>query len=1160
MNRMQGCFPAVIGCWLLMAGTLPAQNDTIDDVPGIEQVTLSPQILEEFQKSVAASTELAEAEKTAINEVLQRTAADLKVAEQSEAVAARTEQRLGELEAEKTGLEKRHAAPAASTAIAPGRSISDLESERVELQERLRQREQELQLPTADPAARTASRKAARSRLAEIPPLLDEIEQKLAAAVRGADSPILIQARGMALAAQKRALQAQLSAAQRELALYDAADALNLPTLRREALTRDQSAGLKRLEALTAEINQRRQAEAERRAREAELAKIDAQPLLRPILEENQEIARQEQELRGQHAGDKELLKRVLQRFREIDDDARDARRLDADGGLENGLEKGGLWLRKQRDRLSDLQSLSEEVRKRTGQLNGAVFALFELEDQLDSLKDLDAQADELTALALAAGNVDPDQFRLDALEVLRNQSVNLQKLIDEYGAYTETLEELSREHERLSAVAEEYQGFLEERILWVRSHLPISPASLADEARALADVFSPHSWTAAAKSLGWDAADHLGLYASILLLLIVLLTRRSRHSQQLQEVAQRASGRVNVAMGPTIHCLILTVWISIVWPGLILFLAWRVYESSISSQELRIAALNLARLGSAFFLLEFVRQSVRPFGLAEAHFGWSTRLLRSMRRLLWTIMLFGLPIAAAVAGLHHHDDFSRRDDVERILFMAAMLVLALLGRGLLHPRHGALRQTQSISSDGWPGRLFYLWYALSVAVPILLAGLAYSGYYDTAVRLATKLQRTAWLLVAAVFLYALLGRWLMLRHRKLRIEKAREQLASAQENPLNTTEAGIPLPDLEGSRADLDESNEQSQRMLRVMLGVAFLVGLAFVWADVLPAVRLLDRWTIWSTTTQGIETVTNPATGTVENRPTVDIKTVTLANLLYALLALLLTATAARNLPVLLEMSVLARLPFDNSTAYAITSLTRYGLVMVGIILVSRTLGLAWENVQWLAAALTFGLGFGLQEIFANFVSGLIILFEQPVRVGDIVTIEGVSGVVNRIRIRATTIVDWDRKEYIVPNKEFITGRLLNWTLSDKLNRIVVNVGLEYGSDTALARSIMLEVLEAHPYVLSDPPPMVTLEGFGESTLNFVARAYLPNLENRMATIHDLHTTFHSRLKAEGISLAFPQRELHLRTMPDLSGLLGSVSANGHSDCGSKPHPSPN
>ena len=128
----------------------------------------------------------------------------------------------------------------------------------------------------------------------------------------------------------------------------------------------------------------------------------------------------------------------------------------------------------------------------------------------------------------------------------------------------------------------------------------------------------------------------------------------------------------------------------------------------------------------------------------------------------------------------------------------------------------------------------------------------------------------------------------------------------------------------------------------------------------------------------------------------------------------------------------------------ALPISTLARYAIVVIGLASASSTIGIGWQKVQWLATALTFGLAFGLQEIFANFIAGLIILFERPIRVGDMVTIDNVTGVVSRIRIRATTIGDSDRKEYIVPNKEFITGRTLNWTLSDTINRIVINVGI--------------------------------------------------------------------------------------------------------------------
>jgi potassium efflux system protein len=206
---------------------------------------------------------------------------------------------------------------------------------------------------------------------------------------------------------------------------------------------------------------------------------------------------------------------------------------------------------------------------------------------------------------------------------------------------------------------------------------------------------------------------------------------------------------------------------------------------------------------------------------------------------------------------------------------------------------------------------------------------------------------------------------------------------------------------------------------------------------------------------------------------------------------------------------------------------------ITIIGVMCTCGAVGLGWAKVQWLVAAMSLGLGFGLQEIFANFISGLIILFERPIRVGDVVTIDTVTGVVSRIRMRATTITDWDRKELIIPNKEFITGRVLNWTLSDPVNRVVVNVGIAYGSDTERAAEILMKVAQDHPNVLDDPPPRVTLESFGDSALNFVLKCFLPNLENRGTVIHEMHMAIDRAFREAGIEIAFPQQDVHVRSI---------------------------
>jgi len=209
---------------------------------------------------------------------------------------------------------------------------------------------------------------------------------------------------------------------------------------------------------------------------------------------------------------------------------------------------------------------------------------------------------------------------------------------------------------------------------------------------------------------------------------------------------------------------------------------------------------------------------------------------------------------------------------------------------------------------------------------------------------------------------------------------------------------------------------------------------------------------------------------------------------------------------------------------------------------------LGMEWSNIQWLVAALGVGLGFGLQEIFANFVSGLILLFERPVRIGDIVTLNNISGTVSKIHIRATTLIDFDRKEIVVPNKIFITEQLTNWSLSDQVTRVVIKVGIAYGSDCEKAHSLLLEIANNHPLVLRDPEPSALFLEFGSSSLNFELRVFAGQLSDRLKLTHELHLLIDRRFTEAGITIAFPQLDVHLHTQekasPDQQYQAPSVS----------------
>jgi len=356
-------------------------------------------------------------------------------------------------------------------------------------------------------------------------------------------------------------------------------------------------------------------------------------------------------------------------------------------------------------------------------------------------------------------------------------------------------------------------------------------------------------------------------------------------------------------------------------------------------------------------------------------------------------------------------------------------------------------------------------------------------------------------------------------------MEEYRKRRAAMQ-----ASEAGQEAPP--EPRIDLSSISTQVHNLLRLASVFVFVLGLWGVWNDVLPALRILDRvelWTVMERVEEAVVDAQGQATTHWVERP----GPVTLQDLGIALVIFGVTLVASRNLPGLLEFLLLQRLRLQTGERYAITSVSRYAVVGVGIVLGFGAIGLGWSKVQWLAAAVTVGLGFGLQEIFANFVSGIIILFERPIRIGDVVTVGEIEGNVTRIQIRATTITDWNMRELIVPNKEFITGRLINWTLSDQTTRLVIPVGIAYGSDTQRATDLLLSVARADAHVLDDPAPNVVFRAFGSSSLDFELRVYIATREVWPKVTHGLHMAIDQEFRKAGIEIAFPQRDLHIRSI---------------------------
>ena len=376
------------------------------------------------------------------------------------------------------------------------------------------------------------------------------------------------------------------------------------------------------------------------------------------------------------------------------------------------------------------------------------------------------------------------------------------------------------------------------------------------------------------------------------------------------------------------------------------------------------------------------------------------------------------------------------------------------------------------------------------------------------------------------------------LRRREAEREVSRRKLADGHTSvPAEEGKPILPEPEI-----GLAEISGQTQSFLRTVMFILVAIGLWAIWEPVFPAFAILQEVQLWS-----YSGIVNGVTTQIP---------INLANLVMATVVVVFTIIASKNLPGLLEISILNRLPMDAGARHAFTTLCRYAITAIGFLLAFNTIGFRWSSVQWLVAALGVGLGFGLQEIVANFICGLIVLFERPFRVGDTVTIGEVNGTVSRIRIRATTILDWDRKELIVPNKEFITGQLINWSLSDPISRFKINVGIAYGSDTELAEKLLLKVLSENPLVLKDPKPSAYFLGSGDNSLNFELRLFINNIDHRLPVQHEVHKAVDREFRKAGIVIAFPQRDVHFDA--DSSLKIQMVPARPDSSPG-KPEPEP-
>ena len=502
-------------------------------------------------------------------------------------------------------------------------------------------------------------------------------------------------------------------------------------------------------------------------------------------------------------------------------------------------------------------------------------------------------------------------------------------------------------------------------------------------------------------------------------------------------------------------------------------------------------------------------------------HFGLARNVRDSILRELKWFIPFGAIIIGAVTATQNSRDTDIYSGFSVFVFIVTALTIAIFALRVLWAKRAVMNKAVDQGNRILKYRKTIT--VLFVGLPILSALLAVLGFYETARVLLSRLLFSSGLIITTYVLYGLISRTVLVAQRRLSLQQAierRDRVIKEREMKQAAAERGEELPappSVDYERIDVETMSRQTSQLMNTLVTVGFAALMWLFWQDLLPALSAFDDVKINLGQSIGV------------NGELVQ-SSVSLWTILKAFAVLTLTIISAKNFPGFLEVFVLDNFKFDPGTRYAVITVLGYFIFAVGLTMTFSILGVEWAKFQWIVAALGVGIGFGLQEIIANFISGLIILFERPIRIGDYVTIGDQSGTVSRIKIRATTLTDLDNREILIPNKEIITGRVTNWTLSNAVTRLKIFVGIAYGSDTDKAREIMLSVLKDHHKTLERPSPQVLFMGFGESALDFELRAFIASFEDRFPVLDSLHSEINKALEADGITIPFPQRDLHI------------------------------
>ncbi|WP_281772838.1 mechanosensitive channel MscK [Haemophilus parahaemolyticus] len=740
---------------------------------------------------------------------------------------------------------------------------------------------------------------------------------------------------------------------------------------------------------------------------------------------------------------------------------------------------------------------------------------LFEYSQQRDELYNIDDYVRNLTH------NLE-EPLTNEENSALNNILKERQKLLDEIIKSLNSQLNLSitieNNQRQALAIGDALQRKLQQQSFWVNSNNPIDFAWLkAFPALAFAEV--------------GVLTDYVGienvqpnllstvLFTSISLLIALLINwKKSAIKDRLASLASRVNTLTNDSHWLTPEAMFWTILLAL--PStLIFFTAYNAIGFLFFNDPIAIGRWGV-RVTLYWWFFATMLSLLRPNGLAFRHFGMPQESNRIFQRIIkQSIWIVGLLLVSSIPS--QIDEIGYLNDaIGQVMSIIALALCLFVVRPLLNR---AIREYQKAKKEEGTTNtsisLFRLLRLILVIVPISLIILIILGYYYTAVYLITHLLNSYFVILLWVFGRYFAYRFVAISARRLAYRRLQDKRRKLREQVLeNGTK--------EDETIKLSVVNQQIYRVTDLIGWVVLFVSLYVIWSDLISVAYYLDGVILW------------------ESNEGNQVESVTLLNLMRASLYVIITYVLIKNITGILEVTVFSKIPLSKGTPQTIITMLTYVIVTFGSVSAFSALGISWTKIQWIFTALSVGLGFGVREIFGSFVSGSILLFERPIRVGDKVTVGQYTGIITKIRLRSTTLLNSDHMEVVLPNQAFVTDRFINWTLNNTITRLQIFFKVSYDTDLDLMQRLLLQAVNEAPKVLSEPKVEINMLHFGDNALEHELLVFVGELGDRIETMNFLQYRINQLFRENGIRFALNQLDVHLHSEDNLAAQAGKIA----------------